>query len=136
MPTTMPARIVHVSIARPWTEVYAFAADPQAMRLWASGLASELVPDGDCWVGDGGPIGRVRVRFAPANRFGILDHTVTMEDGREVANPMRVVPNGDGAEVLFVLLRRPDQDEAAFEGDAAHVLKDLTRLKALLESSS
>ena len=83
--------------------------------------------------GDGGPIGLVRVRFSPDNPFGILDHTVTMENGLVVENPLRVVANGDGAEIMFTLLQRPDLNDAAFEADAAHVLKDLGTLKNLLE---
>src|SRR4051812_31845377 len=100
---TMPARIIHVTIEKPWEAVFAFAHAPVNMPRWASGLASGLTSDGDSWLADGGPIGQVRVRFAEANEFGILDHTVTMEDGTVVANPLRVVANGTGAEVMFSL---------------------------------
>ncbi|RWX78361.1 SRPBCC family protein [Neorhizobium lilium] len=129
----MPAQIIHVSIARTWEDVFAFTGKPENMPLWASGLASGLMRDGEDWLGDGGPIGRIRVRFSPPNPYGILDHTVTMEDDTVVVNSMRVVPNGDGAEIMFTLLQRPDQDNAAFETDAAHVLHDLTMLKSLME---
>lgn len=131
----MEARMIHVGIALRWQEVYAFAADPQHLVLWASGLAAGLEQDGEDWIGDGGPTGRIRIRFAPPNAFGILDHTVTMPDGTVVANPMRVIANGEGAEVVFTLFRRKDQDNAALEADAAHILRDLQRLKEILEQS-
>ncbi|WP_440410934.1 SRPBCC family protein [Neorhizobium petrolearium] len=131
--TTMPARIIHIGIERPWQEVYAFAARPENMPLWASGLSSGLTREGEDWIGDGGPIGKVRVRFAPQNPFGIIDHVVSMDNGLVVENPLRVVANGDGAEVMFTLLQRPDLDDAAFEADAAHIRKDLKALKDLLE---
>lgn len=134
--TVLPARIVHIGVDRDWREVYAFASKPENMPAWASGLASGLTRDGEDWLADGGPIGRVRVRFAPENPFGVIDHTVTMETGLVVHNALRVTPNGDGAEVSFVLLRRPDMDDAAFEADAAHVRKDLQALKALLEGDA
>lgn len=57
-----------------------------------------------------------------------------LPDGRSVRNAFRITPNGDGCEVAFVLLRRPEMDDAAFEADAAHVLKDLQALKALMEA--
>ncbi|QRM55768.1 SRPBCC family protein [Sinorhizobium sp. BG8] len=133
---TMPARIIHRSIARDWREVYAFASRPQNMPQWASGLASGLVPDGDEWIADGGPIGNVRVRFAAPNEFGVIDHRVTLSDGLSVHNALRVVPNGDGAEVMFTLLRLPGIDDAAFEADAAHVARDLEALKALMEKGT
>ena len=131
----MLARIIHVSIARRWDEVYEFAADPRNIALWASGLAAGLRPDGEDWIGDGGPIGRIRIRFASRNPFGVLDHSVTLEDGSVFANPLRVVANGDGAEIMFTLLRRPGESDAAFETDAAHILADLNTLKALLETN-
>ncbi|MCJ8148747.1 SRPBCC family protein [Shinella sedimenti] len=131
--TTLPARIVHRSIKRDWRTVYAFAAKPDNMPLWASGLALGLTRDGEDWIADGGPIGNVRVRFAPANDFGVIDHTVTLPDGRIVENALRVVPNGDGAEVMFTLFRQPDMDDAAFESDAAHVALDLDTLAKLIE---
>ena len=131
--TTMYARIVHRTIQSDWQAVYAFAAKAQNMPLWASGLATGLTPDGEDWIADGGPIGIVRVRFAPENAFGVIDHTVTLPNGLVVENAFRVVPNGDGAEVMFTLLRQPDMDDAAFEADAAHVARDLDTLKRLME---
>lgn len=129
----MHARIVHIGIDRPWKDVYEFAAKPENLPLWAAGLASGLVPDGDEWIADGGPIGEVRVRFAPRNALGVLDHTVTMANGVVVQNALRVVPNGDGAEVQFTLLQRPDMDDASFEADARAVQRDLEALKAHVE---
>lgn len=128
-----PARILHVGIDRDWREVADFVMDPANMSTWAAGLGSGLTRDGDDWIADGGPIGQVRVRFAPKNDLGVADHVVTMETGLVVHNALRVTPNGDGAEVAFVLLHRPDMDAAAFEADAAHVEKDLATLKAVLE---
>ncbi len=132
--TTLPARVIHVSIAKPWREVYAFASRPENMPRWAAGLGAGLTRDGEDWIADGGPIGTVRVRFAPSNDLGVIDHTVTMEDGLQVHNALRIVPNGDGAEVMFTLLRRPDMDDAAWEADADAVTQDLAALRQLLEA--
>lgn len=130
---TMPARIIHRTIQRDWRAVYAFAAKPENMPLWASGLASGLTRDGDDWIADGGPIGVVRVRFAPQNDFGVIDHTVTLPSGIKVENTLRIVPNGDGAEVMFTLLRQAYMDDMAFEQDAAHVARDIDALARLME---
>lgn len=130
---TMPARIIHRTIQRDWRAVYAFAAKPENMPLWASGLASGLTRDGDDWIADGGPIGVVRVHFAPQNDFGVIDHTVTLPSGIKVENALRIVPNGDGAEVMFTLLRQAYMDDMAFEQDAAHVARDIDALAILME---
>ncbi|OBZ93842.1 polyketide cyclase [Pararhizobium polonicum] len=129
----MKARIVHISIERHWRDVYAFAARPENMPLWASGLGTGLEPDGEDWVAHG-VLGSVRVHFTPYNDFGVLDHLVTMESGQQVNNVLRVVPNGDGTEVMFTLLKQSGMSDEQFEADADWVLKDLTTLKKLLQT--
>ncbi len=129
----MEARAVHLSISRDWRAVYAFAGQPEKMSQWASGLGQGLVRDGEDWLADGGPIGQVRVRFSPPNDFGVIDHVVYMPSGLRVHNAFRIVPNGDGAEAIFLVTRLPDQTKEQFEQDIAHVAKDLARLKAILE---
>lgn len=129
----MTAKIVHISIERDWREVYAYASRPENMPDWASGLASGLARDGEDWIADGGPIGKVRVRFAPDNDFGVIDHEVTLENGLKVQNALRIVPNGDGAEVMFTALKLAGTTDESFAGDADHVRKDLEMLKRLME---
>ncbi|TCL73902.1 SRPBCC family protein [Rhizobium sp. BK251] len=130
--STMTARIVHLSVSRDWQSVYDFAGEPENMPLWASGLASGLERDGDSWIARG-VLGTVRVSFVPRNEFGVIDHTVTIESGLRVYNALRVVPNGDGCEVMFTLFRMPGMSDEQFSADADHVLKDLTTLKTLME---
>jgi hypothetical protein len=75
----------------------------------------------------------VRVSFVPRNEFGVIDHTVTIESGLRVYNALRVVPNGDGCEIMFTLLRLPDMTDDQFAADAEHIRKDLGALKTLME---
>ncbi|MGY5776734.1 SRPBCC family protein [Rhizobium sp. LEGMi135b] len=130
--STMSAKIVHISIDRNWKEVYGYASRPENMPFWASGLASGLTQDGEDWVAEG-TLGTVRVRFAPRNDFGVIDHWVTLESDLQVYNALRVVPNGNGCEVMFTVLRLPGMETAQFTSDAAHVMRDLTTLKELME---
>jgi Polyketide cyclase / dehydrase and lipid transport len=124
---------VSVYIARRPAEVYEFASDPRNLPRWAAGLArSEVRKDGDEWIADA-PFGKVRVRFAPPNSFGVLDHDVTLESGVTIHNLMRVVPNGEGSEFTFTLIRRPGVSGAEFAKDKAAVEKDLQTLKQVLE---
>jgi uncharacterized protein YndB with AHSA1/START domain len=123
-----------VYIARPPAEVYEFASDPRNLPRWAAGLArSEVRQDGDAWVADA-PFGTVRVTFAERNAFGVMDHDVTLESGVIVHNPMRVLPRGEGSELVFTLIRRPGVSDEEFAKDAAAVEKDLRSLKQLLEA--
>jgi hypothetical protein len=131
--TLFETRPITVSIARPADQVYAFAHEPQSFPKWAAGLGAGQTRDGDRWVAHG-PDGDVHVRFSPQNPYGVLDHWVTFPDGTKISIPLRVVANGDGAEVTLTLFRAPGMDDAAFERDQGMVAADLARLKALLES--
>ncbi|MNC95694.1 hypothetical protein D3C83_128770 [compost metagenome] len=73
------------------------------------------------------------MRFIEANRYGVLDHYVSIDAGPEVYMPMRVLPNGEGAGVLLTIFRQPGVSEEKFGEDARWVLRDLEALKALLE---
>jgi len=120
---------VAVTVAAPWREVYAWAADPRNLSLWAAGLARSPLQqiDGE-WVADS-PMGRVTVRFAPPNDVGVLDHTVVLPGGEEVDNPMRVLAHGDGAEVVFTVRRRGGMTAEAFDADVRAVQADLDALR-------
>ena len=104
---TYESRTISVTIARPPGEVYDFASVPENLPSWASGLGPAGACDGADWV-TRMEVGTVRVRLAPRNSLGVLDHDVTLPDGTVVSNPMRVVPNGTGSEVSFTLFRRPE----------------------------
>lgn len=106
-----------MTIERPWVEVYKFVGNPQNLAKWASGLGKEA-----------------KVRFVEPNRYGVLDHYVSLGGAEEVYVPMRVFPNGDGAEVLLTIFRRAGMSEEKFAEDAQWVRRDLEALKALLES--
>lgn len=130
--------VEHISIYihRTPDEVYGFASNAENLPRWAAGLAqSEVKKDGAVWVAEA-PFGKVKIRFAEANAFGVMDHDVELESGVVVHNPMRVVPNGKGSEFIFTLLRQPEMSDAQFADDAQAVAKDLRRLKDILETHS
>lgn len=130
---TCPATLIHTSIGRSAAEVCAYVSDPRNLTEWASGLSrASLRQEGEYWIADS-PMGVVKIKFSPRNAFGVVDHEVTTSDGATFANPMRVQPNGDGAEVIFTLYRLPGVSEADFEKDADTIRGDLETLKGILE---
>jgi uncharacterized protein YndB with AHSA1/START domain len=133
MPGMPPSLHLSVSIDRPAAEVYAYARDPANLPAWAAGLAGGIaLVDGE-WVADS-PMGRVVVRFAEVNPFGVLDHDVTLPDGTVVTNPLRVLPDGAGCEVVFTLRRAPGTTDDEFDADATAVTADLAALRRVAEA--
>ena len=129
----MRVRHITVSIARPCEDVYEVLAEPANFERWASGLGNGLRSiGGKLWRAEG-PDGGVTVRFSDRNAYGVLDHEVETPTGERILNPMRVVPNGSGSEVVFTVFQRPGVSDETFEADANWVSRDLQALKQLLE---
>ena len=127
------SRHIGQPVACPAQVAYDYASDPRNVPEWAPGLGSAVEQVGGTWFIES-PMGRVAVAFAPPNEFGVLDHSVTLPTGEFVHNPMRVIPDGDGCEVVFTLRRQDGVSDDDFEQDAAAVAADLRTLKQLLES--
>jgi len=131
---TFLSKHISVTISRDPKDVYAFASNPEHLPRWAAGLGSSdlLLVNGE-WISNS-PMGRIKIKFVPVNAFGVMDHWVTLPDGAEVLNPMRVLPNGLGSEVIFSMFQLEGITDEMFQRDAELVEKDLLTLKRCLES--
>jgi hypothetical protein len=132
MRTTYPVRHISVSINRPPGDVYAFVSNPEDLPKWATGLGGSIKNVNGEWIADA-PMGKIKIKFADKNKFGVLDHEVVLPSGVTINNPMRVIANGEGSEIFFTLIRQPDISNEKFADDARWVEKDLKTLKGLLE---
>jgi hypothetical protein len=127
----LPAETISVSIPCEWRAVYERIWRPEAFPRWASGLAgSGMRQDGNGWVATG-PDGPVRIRFTAHNPFGVMDHVVEAGDA-VISVPLRVVANGDGAEVMLTLFRQPGMSDERLAADMAWIRRDLAALRNLL----
>lgn len=129
---TVASRTLSISIARPPADVHAYVADAANLPAWANGFCRSVQRDGAQWIVET-PDGPVRLRFVTWNQWGVLDHFVTLASGAEIVNPMRVVANDEGSEVLFTLFQRPGRSDVQFYEDAVLVQRDLESLKRVLE---
>ncbi|WP_425617752.1 SRPBCC family protein [Anatilimnocola sp. NA78] len=129
---THPVRTISVSIDCSPERVYAFASDPRNFPQWTSSFVKSVRQAAGEWILSTTE-GEVKIRFAPTNAFGILDHVVTVAPGVEVQVPLRVVANGSGSEIIFTLFHLPSMSAAKFAEDARMVERDLLSLKRLLE---
>ena len=79
-------------------------------------------------------LGEMKFEFAPKNSLGVLDHDVTLATGETFYNPMRVIPNGEGSEIIFTLFKLDGVTEEMFQKDMETIRKDFKQLKILLET--
>src|SRR3954452_16870971 len=126
---------VHVgtTIDRAAGDVYEYAARTTNLSKWAAGLAHRPVEGIDGRRVVDSPLGRVVVAFTPANEYGILDHDLTLPSGHTVTNPLRVIANGDGCDVVFSVRRQPGMSDADFAADVESVTEDLATLRSIME---
>jgi hypothetical protein len=122
---------VSVAIAVDPLRTYIYASDPSNMPTWAPGFVKSIEKRGDHWVAQT-TLGQASFWFTPINDLGVLDHDVEVSSGR-FHNPMRVVPNGKGCEVLFTLLQLLGITDEQFNADLETVRGDLHNLKRVLE---
>lgn len=128
----LESKTISISINRNWKKFYDDVWRPENFPKWASGLSkSSLTKDGETWKAEG-PEGTVRILFTAHNAFGVMDHYVDAGNGTIIYVPLRIIQNGEGAEVLLTLFRQRDMSDEKFAADAEWVARDLLALKALV----
>lgn len=128
------SRHISTHIDRPAGEVYAYASNPANLPEWAQGLGGSIDRIDGQWIAES-PMGRVVVAFAKENELGVLDHDVTLPSGEVVYNPVRVIADATGCEVVFTLRRQPGMSDADFWRDGDAVAADLSALKHVMEGA-
>jgi carbon monoxide dehydrogenase subunit G len=125
--------VVHISILAPPKSVIAFLSDIENWKTWAPWIHSVRRTSGGDWKleTEAGPM---KIRFVEPNSLGVLDHEVTVASGMVVLNSMRVLPNGDGSELVMVVFQSPGVSTEQFDRDVQAVTDDLTRLKVAAEA--
>ncbi|HEX5117577.1 MAG TPA: SRPBCC family protein [Pseudonocardiaceae bacterium] len=129
---TSQSRHVSTTIDRPAGDVYDYASNPANLPAWAPGLTNSVELVDGRWTAES-PMGRIVIAVAPRNEFGVLDHDVTVASGETFHNPMRVIGNGEGCDVVFTVRRQAGMTDDEFARDAGLVQADLERLKQVME---
>jgi hypothetical protein len=127
------SHLFHLILNRPAAEVYAFLAKPQNYAEWAA-VTGRMVQIGpQDWRVDTA-FGERIIRFCELNSFGVLDHAVYRAGEEPMMLPMRVVPNGEGSELMFLFFRRPDMSDEQFASSIEWINVDFLTLRSLIET--
>jgi hypothetical protein len=121
-----------VTVDAPPEKVLRFVADGRNLPRWAIGFAKDVRPDDHGWMVTTGQ-GEVSVAIDWNEAAGTVDFHLRPAPGVEATAYARVVPNGEGAEVLFTQLQQPGTPDAVFDQLVAAVRHELVALKALVE---
>lgn len=130
---SMKSRTVSTYIAVPSVVVYDFASNPANLPVWIPSFCKSVEFVNGQWVIQSTE-GPAIFTFVESNAYGVLDHTIKFASGLKVTNPMRVIPNGSGSELMFTLFQHKGMPDQQFKEDESHVQSDLETLRRILES--
>jgi uncharacterized protein YndB with AHSA1/START domain len=111
-----------ITIAAAPEAVLDVVADARRLPEWAPRFAQAVRPDGDEWLVDTGA-GELRIALRVSRELGTVD--LLRPGGPPRGAFLRVVPNHDGAELLFTLFFPDGTGEAAVAEQMATVEAEL-----------
>lgn len=94
--------------------IFAWIADPENLPQWHSAFCRSVRRENGRWMVES-PRGLLGIRFIRDDRALVLDWIVRFDDGQELTTAIRVLPNGDGSEIVVTLLKPAGFSEAAFQ---------------------
>jgi len=121
-----------MTIAAEPMEVLTFIADGMNLPRWAIGFAKAVRPIDGGWIVTTGQ-GEVPTTISANHHVGTVDFRMEPAPGSTAMAYVRVIPNGDGAEVIFTQLQQPGVTDEMFEQLVAAVAHELMALKSLVE---
>lgn len=120
-----------ISIGAPPSEVFDLVSDPSAFPRWAPAFAPAIRPDGANWIVErDGSEARIAVRTS--REHGTVD--ILRPEGPPTGAFTRVLPNGEGSEMLFTLFFPADAREEAVMEQMTTVEQELEAIRALCET--
>jgi hypothetical protein len=136
--TTMVTDTVRITIDAPFDKVTSDLADPATHPEWGTEFFEGAARPGD----DGEVIatvprmgGDVRAKVDADLAAGRIDlYLAPLDAPFGPPLPVRVIPNGDGVDVLFTLIRPPGQSDPEWEEGLASMQRELANLKTRHEA--
>ncbi|MGF9906828.1 SRPBCC family protein [Brevibacillus porteri] len=132
MMTILPSKTLSISIECRPEEVYAYVTNPENFPEWVTSFVKSIRRWGEEWIVETKEA-QITLKFADKNDYGVADHWVTIATGQTILNPMRVVPNGSGCEVVFTAFQQPGMSHENFVKDTEMIESDLRTLKRIME---
>jgi hypothetical protein len=115
-----------VSIATTPAAVHGYLADARNLPEWAPSFAAAVRPCGGDWVVTQGDA-EIDVTILADRDRGTVDIVAAADHARGVF--LRVLPNGQGSELLFTLLLAPDTPEHQIDAQMATVDNELAAVR-------
>lgn len=131
----MRTHVASIEISSTVDDVAAFVADGDKLPIWAIGFAKAVERDGDGWLVTTASGERVALRVDADLARGVVDYVMRPAPDVVVTAATRAVATPDGAMYTFVMVQAPGIPGDVFDGQVAELERELTVLKAHLETA-
>jgi hypothetical protein len=131
----MRTHTTSIEIEAPPTDAFAFVADGKKLPLWAIGFAKAIEPDGERWIVTLASDQRLPLRIDSDPATGVVDFVLLPSPDVEAPAHTRVMPHATGTLYAFSMHQTPDLPDDVFDAQAAALERELTVLKAHLETA-
>lgn len=131
----MRTHTTSIEIASSPARAFAFLADGGKLPLWAIGFAKEIEPDRDHWLVTLASGARLPLRIDSDPATGVIDYVMLPAPDVEAPAHTRVIPHATGTLYTFAMHQTPDIADDVFDAQVAELERELTVLKAHLETA-
>src|SRR5437868_5486607 len=98
------AKTVFVSLDRDPTGIFEWLASPNRLPEWHKTFCRSITQENQGWI-VASPRGPVNIRFKRNDHARLLDLVLQPVSGTEFTTSIRVLPHGEGAEIIATLVQ-------------------------------
>ena len=131
----MRSHVASIEIAADPADTFAFVADLAKLPRWAIGFAKAIDRDDIGWLVTTAGGDRGRIKGEADREHGVVDYVMTPAPGLELPANTRVVALNGGSLYTFVMQQAPGMPDEVFDRQVGELERELTVLKAHLETS-
>jgi hypothetical protein len=117
------------------SDAFAFVANGEKLPLWAIGFAKAIELNGDHWTVTLASGERLPLRIDSDPASGVVDYVMLPAPDVEAPAHTRVMPHATGTLYAFSMHQTPDLPDDVFDAQVAELERELTVLKAHLETA-
>jgi hypothetical protein len=131
----MKTHTASIALQSPPERAFEYLADAGKLPVWAIGFAKAIEPAADGWVVTLASGERMPLRIQSDAATGVVDFVSMPAPGVEVPAHTRVVAHDGGSVYTFTMHQAPGMPDDVFEAQVVELGRELSVLKAHLETA-
>jgi hypothetical protein len=131
----MKTHTASIALQSPPARAFEYLADADKLPVWAIGFAKAIEATEGGWLVTVASGERMRLRIESDPATGVVDYVSMPAPGVEVPAHTRVVAHDAGSVYTFTMHQAPGMPDEVFDAQISELARELTVLKAHLETA-